>query len=98
MGKGEPELDKPVAKPAIQDPSVVVKPIAKPAMQDPSVVVGVPLAHDDTNQQTITDGEVIIEVRQKIEQSGLRAMLLVSCTDCTWISTLQTHHSVTHRI
>jgi len=55
MGKGEPELD-------IQDPSVVVKPIAKPAMQDPSVVVGVPLAHDDANQQTITNGEVIIEV------------------------------------
>jgi hypothetical protein len=62
MGKGEPEFDKSVAKPVIQDPSVFVKPIAKPATQDPSVVVGIPLAHDDANQQTITNGEVIIEV------------------------------------
>jgi hypothetical protein len=62
MGKGEPEFDKLVAKPVIQDPSVFVKPIAKPATQDPSVVVGIPLAHDDANQQTITNGEVIIEV------------------------------------
>merc|ERR1711977_747917 len=27
MGKGEPEFDKPVAQPVIQDPSVVAKPI-----------------------------------------------------------------------
>jgi hypothetical protein len=46
MGKGEPELGKPVARPAIQEPSVVV---------------GVPLARDDANQQTITNGEIINE-------------------------------------
>jgi hypothetical protein len=46
MGKGEPELGKPVAK---------------PEKQDPSVVVGIPLAYTDANQQTITNGEAMNE-------------------------------------